>query len=288
MNRTTASYMVAAIVSFAALGALTMQPTFAMAQSQLTPQFTNTASTGATDPTSSTSPTSSTGSSASTTTNPACGQVVSGTVTLTSNLQCAGDGLIVGADHTIINLNGYKLMGPGKDSSKVGIMVPATADVQIAGPGAITGFQAGVLMTGAQHINVNTLIAQDNQIAMFMTGTRDTTITENILKGNTIGIAAHSASAIDAETNILTGNALAGITLVNSFGSTLAMNTIAGSQNGIFLDPQSHDNVVDSNTALKNVQDVNNANSLPANINHNDFKNNLCTTSTPSGLCKGT
>jgi parallel beta-helix repeat protein len=207
---------------------------------------------------------------------------------LTSNLQCAGDGLIVGADHTIINLNGYKLMGPGKDSSKVGIMIPATDDVQVVGPGSISGFQAGVLMTGAHHVNVNTLIAQDNQIAMFMTGTRDTTVTENILKGNTIGIAAHSASAIDAETNILTGNALAGMTLVNSFGSTLAMNTIAGSQNGIFLDPQSHDNIIDSNTALKNVQDMNNANSLPTNINHSDYKNNLCTNSSPSGLCKGT
>jgi parallel beta-helix repeat protein len=207
---------------------------------------------------------------------------------LTSNLQCQGDGLIAGADHTIINLNGYKLMGPGKDSSKVGIMIPATNDVQIVGPGSISGFQAGILATGSQHVQVNTLIAQDNQIAMFLTGTRDTTISENILKGNTIGIAAHSASSIDAETNILTGNALAGVTLVNSFGSNLAMNTIAGSQNGIFLDPQSHNNVVDSNTALKNVQDMNNANSLPTNINQNDFKSNLCTMSSPSGLCKGT
>jgi parallel beta-helix repeat protein len=207
---------------------------------------------------------------------------------LTSNLQCNRDGLIAGADHTIINLNGYKLMGPGKDSSKVGIMIPATSDVQVVGPGSISGFQAGILMTGANHVNVNTLIAQDNQIAMFMTGTRDTTITENILKGNTIGIAAHSASSIDAETNILTGNVLAGMTLVNSFGSTLAMNTIAGSQNGIFMDPQSHDNIIDSNTALKNVQDMNNANALPTNINHNDYKSNLCTSSSPSGLCKGT
>jgi parallel beta-helix repeat protein len=113
-------------------------------------------------------------------------------------------------------------------------------------------------------------------------------ISENILKRNTIGISADSASAIDAETNILTGNAFAGISMVNSFGSTLALNVVEGSTNGIFLDPQSHDNVVDSNTALKNVQDLNNANGLPPNINKNDFKNDLCTTSSPSGLCKGT
>jgi parallel beta-helix repeat protein len=274
MNRTTMSYMVATIVSFAALGALVMGPTLAMAQSQ----FMNTAATtggGTSDPT-------------TTSTNPACGQVVSGNVTLTSNLNCAGDGLIVGADGTQVNLNGYTIQGPGKDSSKVGIMIPATDRVLVTGPGAISGFQAGVLMTGARHTKVSTLIAQDNQIAMFMTETSNTTISENILKRNTIGIGAHSVSAIDAETNILTGNALAGITMVNSFGSTLAMNTVEGSTNGIFLDPQSHDNVVDSNTALKNVQDLNNANGLPPNINKNDFKNDLCTTSSPSGLCKGT
>jgi hypothetical protein len=72
-------------------------------------------------------------------------------------------------------------------------------------------------MAGARHTNVSLMIAQDNQIAMFMTETSNTTISENILKRNTIGIGAHSVSAIDAETNILTGNALAGITMVNSF-----------------------------------------------------------------------
>jgi hypothetical protein len=66
------------------------------------------------------------------------------------------------------------------------------------------------------------------------------------------------------------------------------MNTVEGSANGIFLDPQSHDNVADSDTALKNVQDMNNGNGLPPNINHNDFINDLCTASSPSGLCKGT
>ena len=272
MNRTRMSYMVPTIVSFAALGALTMQPTLVMALPQ---QFTNTAST---DPTTTTP----------TTTNPACGQVVAGNVTLTSNLNCGGDGLIVGADHTRINLNGYSIDGPGKDSSKVGIMIPATDDVEIVGPGALRNFQAGVLMTGAHHVKVSTLIAEDNQIAMFMTGTRDTTLSENIMKRNTIAMAAHSASGIDVESNLLTGNALAGVTLVNSFGSNIATNIIQGATNGIFIDPQSHDNAINSNTALKNVQDINNANGLPTNINHNDFADNNCQTATPSGMCKGT
>jgi hypothetical protein len=55
---------------------------------------------------------------------PACGQVVHGNVTLTANLVCTGDGLIVGDDNTTINLNGYSINGPGDNSSKVGVLIP--------------------------------------------------------------------------------------------------------------------------------------------------------------------
>src|SRR5215218_1268182 len=51
----------------------------------------------------------------------ACGQVVEGLVELNSNLNCSGDGLIVGSDDTTIRLNGHTIMGPGPDSSKVGV-----------------------------------------------------------------------------------------------------------------------------------------------------------------------
>src|ERR671931_2473486 len=117
MNRTTMSYMVATLVSLAALGTLIAQPTLA----------TTTRNADFADPT----------SSSSATTNPACGQVVSGNVTLTSNLNCSGDGLIVGNDDTLINMNGYTIDGPGRGSSKVGIMIPASAHVEIVGAGQL-------------------------------------------------------------------------------------------------------------------------------------------------------
>src|SRR5918994_4398466 len=51
----------------------------------------------------------------------ACGQVVSGVVNLTANLNCSsGDGIIVGGPNTVINMNGFSITGPGQDSSKVG------------------------------------------------------------------------------------------------------------------------------------------------------------------------
>ena len=270
MNRTTMSYMVATLVSLAALGTLIMQPTLVAA---------TTSNTG-TSPADSTS-----GSSA--TTNPACGQVVSGNVTLTSNLNCSGDGLIVGDDNTVINMNGYTIAGPGRGSSKVGIMIPASAHVEVKGAGQISNFQAGVLATGSSDVKVSRLILTENQIATFLTGTRGTTVSENIMDKNTIAVAAHSARNADIESNVMDGNALAGVTFVNSLDSTIAGNNIQGSNDGIFLDPQSHNNVVNSNIAKQNTEDINNGNGLPVNINNNDFKDNLCTLSTPSGLCKG-
>ena len=43
------------------------------------------------------------------------GQVVSGVVNLTANLNCSGDGIIVGGPNTVINMNGFSITGPGQD-----------------------------------------------------------------------------------------------------------------------------------------------------------------------------
>jgi hypothetical protein len=68
-----------------------------------------------------------------------CGSVITGTVTLSSNLNCNHDGLIVGGDSTTIDLNGFQIRGPGIDSSKIGIAV-SEDNVKIVGPGGYCRF----------------------------------------------------------------------------------------------------------------------------------------------------
>ena len=68
-------------------------------------------------------------------------------------------------DETTINLNGFGIYGPGADSSKVGIGA-SEDNVVVNGPGTISGFQAGILATGAKALAANSLIMQDNQIAV--------------------------------------------------------------------------------------------------------------------------
>lgn len=257
MKRTLMTYMVAAIVSLAAVGAQVVSPMNAVAQEEQPPQGTV-----------------------------ACGQVVQGNVTLTANLNCTGDGLIVGDDGTTINLNGFGIYGPGADSSKVGIGV-SEDNVEINGPGIISGFQAGVLATGASELMTTSLIMQNNQIAVFFTGADLASVEENIIKGNNIAVASHSASGINIESNLMDGNALAGVTFVNTDESAVSSNNIQGSQNAVFLDAQSTENTVQLNNAHDNVVDVNNANGLAPNVNQNTFSDNNCQVSNPSGLCFG-
>jgi hypothetical protein len=219
---------------------------------------------------------------------PDCGKVIHGNFTLTANLVCkSNDGLIVGGDNTTINLNGYSITGPGVDSQKVGIAIPHSDNVVIEGSGGIRSFQAGVLITGSDGTNIHRVTFEGNKIAVFMTGSNGSTIEENFIGPNTIGVASHSSIGSQIHANMMTGNNLAGVTMVNSNRTQIDANSIGGSRNGIFLDYQSNKNMVENNTALKNDIDINNADGLSLNINRNELLKNNCLVSQPSGYCIG-
>jgi parallel beta-helix repeat protein len=213
-----------------------------------------------------------------------CGQTVQGNVTLTANLNCNGDGLIVGDDATTINLNGFGIYGPGADNSKVGIGITED-NVVINGPGTISGFEAGVLLTGASEFAIHALILQNNEIGIFLTGGDSISVEENIIRNNNIALASHSGSGTSIESNLMDENARAGVTFVNTDESAVSSNSIQGAQNGIFLDAQSSGNTIQLNNANDNVVDLNNANGEPPTINQNTFSDNNCLVSDPGGLC---
>jgi nitrous oxidase accessory protein NosD len=286
MKQTMMAYMVATIVSFAVIGGLIMQPISSMAQGQQIQQNSgnqaqdqgqqdNQAQRG--DQQDTRTPT----------TTAACGQVVEGLVELNSNLNCSGDGLIVGGDDTTIRLNGHTIMGPGPDSSKVGVSVGNQDGVRIQGPGTIEQFQAGILASGAEGTVISEMILEDNQIAIFSTGTEGLQAMQNIITRNSIGMASHSSNALELRENLLTGNVLAGITFVATGESLVSTNNVIESENGIFVDPQSSDNRIESNNVLRNKVDLNNANGLATNVNQNGYSDNNCQISNPSGLCIG-
>jgi nitrous oxidase accessory protein NosD len=270
------AYMVATIVSFAVIGGLTMQPLSSMAQEEV--QQTQEQQGQQTDQqTEARTPV----------TNAACGQVVEGLVELNSDLNCSGDGLIVGDDDTTIRLNGHTIRGPGPDSSKVGVSVGNEDRVRIEGPGTIEQYQAGILTSGAKGTIITSLTLRGNQIALFSTGTEDLQAMQNMINSNSIGVASHSSTGLQLDENLISGNQLAGVTFVNTRDSTISTNNILESENGVFVDAQSNNDKVQFNNVLRNTVDLNNANGLATNVNSNSFTDNNCEISNPSGLCIG-
>lgn len=218
---------------------------------------------------------------------PACGQIVQGKVKLISNLICKSDGIIVGANDTIIDMNGYSLKGPGLNSNKVGIMIAGQHNVTISGNGIISGFQSGIYLSGSNNVFAHEINLNNNKVAFYITGAQNSEITNNMINNNTIGVALHSSDGADIKYNQLSKNRLSGVTLINTENTLINGNNILNTTNGIFLDTQSSLNYVDFNNVFNNVLDINNANNLPININNNHYANNNCITSLPSGLCIG-
>lgn len=215
-----------------------------------------------------------------------CGSVITGTVTLSSNLNCNHDGLIVGEGSTTIDLNGFQIRGPGIDSSKIGIAV-SEDNVKIVGPGIITGFKAGILVSGSSEFSVSSVVLQNNEVGILLTGAELASVKENNLRDNLVGVTAHSSNGLDIADNLMTKNALAGVLLVNTDESAASSNNIQGSQKGIFLDSQSAENTVQTNNVRYNIVGLDNANGLAPALNKNIFSTNICGTSSPSGLCTG-
>src|ERR671919_3044481 len=281
MKRTIMAYMVATIVSFAVISGLTIQPLSSMAQQQV--QQEQERGQGQQQGQEQDQQR----ESRTPVTNAACGQVVDGLVELNSDLNCSGDGLIVGDDGTTIRLNGHTIRGPGPDSSKVGISVGNENGVTIEGPGTIEQFQAGILASGAERTLITSMMLRGNQIAVFSTGTEGLQAMQNIISKNSIGMASHSSSRLQLTENLISGNALAGITFVNTRDAMISTNNVLESENGIFVDAQSNDNTIDSNNVLRNTVDLNNANGLATNVNSNSYSDNNCAISNPSGMCIG-
>ena len=276
------AYMLAAIISFSAVATITMQPISLSAQTQsAVPQQQSALQVQQQE-----------SQQQPLAISPSCGQVITQNVVLTSNLNCAdSDGLIVGASDIVIDLNGHTISGPDADSqektsSKVGVMIPNMNNVVVQ-DGTIHGFQAGILMTGSQNVELKGIVSKDNQIGAFSTGASIVNAHLSILMNNQIGFAGHSTQQATIENNILYQNALAGITLVNSDNGVLTLNSITESGNGLYVDNQSNNNNVNFNNVLLNTIDLNNANGLPVNTNANTYDQNNCMTSNPSGICIG-
>jgi hypothetical protein len=217
-----------------------------------------------------------------------CGQVIDESIQLTANLNCKTDGILVSGGDVTVDLNGFTVTGPGQNSSKIGIMVTDTKNVTVKGPGTISDFQAGVLITSGENSNISAVDLTNNHVGTFVSGSTDSNIMDNRLRDNNIGIATYSSSDSNIITNFFESNNLGGVTLIDSNNNDIYLNTVQDSLNGIFTDGQSHSNNVTYNNLKHETRiGINNDNGLPININNNEYDHNSCNAPLPNGLCYG-
>jgi hypothetical protein len=77
-----------------------------------------------------------------------CGAAITTTTVLTTDIgPCPGPGIILAADHIVLNLAGHKVIGPFTHADFPGIVVPQRTGVTITG-GTVSGFSAGLDLVG--------------------------------------------------------------------------------------------------------------------------------------------
>ena len=213
-----------------------------------------------------------------------CSMTIETDFTLETNLNCFKDGLIVSGSGITIDLNGKTITGPGKILEHSGIVILGN-DVTIKGPGTITNFQKGVNLINSNTIDVNSIILQNNQFGIFSIDSSSGEINENNINFNNIGISAYSSNNLIFKNNLIMDNQLSGITLGNTNQSLIEGNNVKGSGIGLFLDQPSNNNQINYNNLMYNSVDIHNANGLTKNLNNNEYYQNRCIISEPTGLC---
>ena len=196
----------------------------------------------------------------------ACGDTITADTALHSDLlNCPGNGIVIGADHITLNLNGHTLAGVGVSSTcardqncDAGVDNLAGHDgVTIVG-GTIQGFRFGINARGVEDNTVKEVSASHNTV---------------------LGVFVRSSTDAVIERTSVSGNGINGLVLDTSQGSVLRGNSVTGSHGyGIFLF-NVNNSVVQDNTLEGNDHGISGA-----NISHNSIRRNLVTHSGGSAI----
>lgn len=158
-----------------------------------------------------------------------CGDTITRSTTLTADLiGCPGNGLVIGADHVRLNLNGHTVSGQG---GGVGVLASGRRDVRVR----------------------NGTIQQFGDAVRFEVGTTGSSVRNVVASGNTNGIVLDSSDANIVSGNTANSNGQHGIHLVSANDNEIDDNIATGNgSRGILLDLSSNNNQVTDNTTNNN------------------------------------
>lgn len=176
-----------------------------------------------------------------------CGMVLTQSTLVLNNLEnCAGNGLVVGAEGILIDLNGKTIDGTGQGA---GVFNNGFDSIIITN-GHVQEFDYAVqLNPGSDRMIVSKINGQLNQNAgILLDGTTLVTVQNNTLINNFDGILLQNGSTSSTiVNNTLSLNTGTGIYLLASTGNRLEGNDVSGtSESAISLEGSSGNNVINN------------------------------------------
>jgi len=158
----------------------------------------------------------------------ACGQPITEDVTLTADLLCAADGLVVGADGVTIDLNGFTVQG---SNVGVGVNQYPFANVTIEN-GTVSGFRIGVNFATTD-VTIRRLTISRNSLEGIAVSEgqfagQENVIADNVIAENSSGIITFGSQRLTISSNEIHDNVNEGIfaTKINSFGLVVHHNHV--------------------------------------------------------------
>jgi parallel beta-helix repeat protein len=181
-----------------------------------------------------------------------CGQVLTGSITLTNNLlACAGDGLVIGAGGITVDLNGHLVQGTGLG---VGVRNPGHHGVTIRN-GTIRNFDHGVLLqAGSQGNTVAGISFDQTELSAVQLSDADGNQVRDSHVSGFSGAAFHlaggSSSNFVGRNSVAAGNGEAIVVEGGSDHNRLEGNALSGSSDsGIRVDFSSNTFVIGNQVA---------------------------------------
>jgi len=207
-----------------------------------------------------------------------CGAVLTENTKLDRDLtNCSGDGLIIGADHITVSLNGHSITGTGAAGSagirNIGHDRVTIQDGDFSGLD-IEGFEIGILLQDAHNNRVRRIFVEGSAFGIQLTASDHNDVSNN---------TARSLSAIQCDVV-----AYAGIALFDSDDNQIRENeTHPSTDFGIAL-VNSHHNRVEKNGASPIDSDGNNCSGIALfDSNENKIENNIAAENRENGILVG-
>ncbi|QYG94918.1 hypothetical protein HC251_22440 [Iamia sp. SCSIO 61187] len=185
---------------------------------------------------------------------PTCGAVITADTTLAADIrECAGDGLVIGADGVTLDLGGHTIASGTDDTGgrgTVGIRIEGHDDVTILG-GTVTGFATGVGATDAARLALDRLTVSAGVTGVRFDRVRDGHLGRSSVAGafDSILLLRSARNSVHDTVGVGDADTRSAIRLERSNGNIVTDGTFRGSNGPNIQLVGSHRNRVEGNDA---------------------------------------